>query len=79
MGMSEAKARAFYAMTNSVPHSRALWFGPEQMGRWIGSDGDFLTAVGRQRAIIVYRLDQMQDPRVTYGGSPAFKRFLTVH
>jgi hypothetical protein len=35
MGMSEADARAFYAMTNSVPHSSALWFGPEQMNHWL--------------------------------------------
>lgn len=38
MGMSAAEAQAFYAMTNSVPHSRALWFGPEVMEKWI-ADG----------------------------------------
>jgi hypothetical protein len=34
MGMSPADARAFYDMTNSVPNSGALWFGPEVMSRW---------------------------------------------
>lgn len=37
MGMSQADARAFYDMTNSVPHSGALWFGPEVMRGWIAS------------------------------------------
>lgn len=34
MGMSAADAQAFYAMTNSVPHASALWFGPETMRGW---------------------------------------------
>jgi len=35
MGMSEAQARAFYSMTNSVPHSSAKWLNAEDMRRWI--------------------------------------------
>lgn len=35
MGMSEARARDFYAMTNSVPHSTALWLGSNDMRRWL--------------------------------------------
>ena len=35
MGMSHDKAHAFYNMTNSVPHSNALWFGPEEMRFWL--------------------------------------------
>ncbi len=35
MGMSEAQARDFYAMTNSVPHAGALWLEGAQMARWI--------------------------------------------
>lgn len=35
MGMSEAQARDFYAMTNSVPHSGALWLEGGEMARWI--------------------------------------------
>ena len=35
MGMSVDQARAFYAMTNSVPHSGALWLDGAEMARWI--------------------------------------------
>jgi hypothetical protein len=35
MGMTEAEARAFYAMTNSVPHAGALWLEGKDMARWI--------------------------------------------
>lgn len=35
MGMSAEEARAFYAMTNSVPHSGALWLEGAEMARWI--------------------------------------------
>jgi hypothetical protein len=35
MGMSEAQARDFYAMTNSVPHAGALWLEGGEMARWI--------------------------------------------
>lgn len=35
MGMTPDHARAFYAMTNSVPHSGALWLDAAAMERWI--------------------------------------------
>jgi hypothetical protein len=35
MGMSADEARAFYAMTNSVPHASALWLEGTDMARWI--------------------------------------------
>jgi hypothetical protein len=35
MGMSDAQARDFYAMTNSVPHAGALWLEGAEMSRWI--------------------------------------------
>jgi hypothetical protein len=35
MGMSADDARAFYAMTNSVPHAQALWLNSHEMARWI--------------------------------------------
>ena len=35
MGMSEARAREFYAMTNSVPHHSALWLGAAEMRAWV--------------------------------------------
>jgi len=37
MGMDEARARAFYAMTNSVPNSSALWLEAEEMRAWLAS------------------------------------------
>ena len=38
MGMSEARARDFYGMTNSVPHSSALWLGAADMRPWIAPE-----------------------------------------
>ncbi|MGB3470714.1 MAG: hypothetical protein WBA51_07830 [Erythrobacter sp.] len=38
MGMSEVQARAFYSMTNSVPHSSAKWLNADDMRRWIAPD-----------------------------------------
>jgi hypothetical protein len=38
MGMSDADARAFYAMTNSVPHAGALWLEGAEMARWIAPE-----------------------------------------
>ncbi|WP_379923439.1 hypothetical protein [Erythrobacter sp. R86502] len=35
MGMPGDQARAFYAMTNSVPHAGALWLQGADMARWI--------------------------------------------
>ena len=38
MGMSESRARAFYAMTNSVPHHSAKWLNANDMLPWIGPE-----------------------------------------
>ena len=35
MGMSEEGAKNFYAMTNSVPHSRARWLDASDMRGWL--------------------------------------------
>lgn len=35
MGMTADEARAFYAMTNSVPHHGALWLRGSEMARWV--------------------------------------------
>ena len=35
MGLAEPQAKAFYAMTNSVPNASAKWFGAAEMGRWV--------------------------------------------
>ena len=38
MGLSAAEARAFYAMTNSVPHAGALWLSGREMAQWVKLD-----------------------------------------
>jgi hypothetical protein len=38
MGMSGEEARAFYAMTNSVPHAGALWLRGSEMARWVSPE-----------------------------------------
>jgi hypothetical protein len=38
MGMGEAEARGFYAMTNSVPSSQAKWLSAADMRRWVRID-----------------------------------------
>ncbi len=35
MGMSGEQARAFYAMTNSVPNAEAKWLTAADMGQWV--------------------------------------------
>ena len=35
MGMSDAGARSFYAMTNSVPNARARWLDAQDMRGWL--------------------------------------------
>ena len=37
MGMDEAQARAFYAMTNSVPFDDAMWLSGSEMRRWVAN------------------------------------------
>lgn len=68
MGMSETDARGFYAMTNSVPHESALWFGPDQMRRWIASDEATSPAPAWPPVTIAYRFDYMFDARFALGG-----------
>jgi len=38
MGMTADQARAFYAMTNSVPFEEALWMSKTEMARWARLD-----------------------------------------
>lgn len=38
MGMPAAEAKAFYAMTNSVPFESAKWLGASDMGQWVKLD-----------------------------------------
>ncbi|QIQ87840.1 hypothetical protein [Erythrobacter sp.] len=55
MGMDEQRAWAFYAMTNSVPHSSALWLRAEEMRGWIAPARD---KPGRMGAHRIARADQ---------------------
>jgi hypothetical protein len=38
MGMSEAEARAFYSLTNSVPHTDALFLNSNELARYVRLD-----------------------------------------
>lgn len=38
MGMSAEQARAFYAMTNSVPFQQAKWLNASEMAKWVRLD-----------------------------------------
>ena len=38
MGMADGDARAFYAMTNSVPNADAKWMTADDMGKWVHLD-----------------------------------------
>jgi hypothetical protein len=38
MGMSDAEARAFYALTNSVPHTDALFLNSNELARYVRLD-----------------------------------------
>ncbi|WP_086617505.1 hypothetical protein [Erythrobacter tepidarius] len=51
MGMSREQARAFYAMTNSVPHHGALWLRGAEMTRWIAPAAGIDTAPRSRSAL----------------------------
>lgn len=44
MGMSEAEARSFYAMTNSVPNEQAKWLTTADMAHWVRLEATPATA-----------------------------------
>ena len=77
MGMSESQARSFYAMTNSVPHSGALWLRAEQMRRWVGVAGRPMT---RQAARLLANGKAAEKgrgsaPNVVLAGAKALRPF----
>jgi len=45
MGMSSQQARAFYAMTNSVPFESALWLTGSEMYGWMAGEGARTTQI----------------------------------
>ena len=60
MGMDAEKARAFYDMTNSVPHETALWLTAQDMRGWLGEapDGTVQVAATADEA--------KPEPRISY-------------
>ncbi len=51
MGMNESQARAFYAMTNSVPFEDALWLTGREMREWVGAASEVARVEGSVRAL----------------------------
>lgn len=66
MGMTADQARAFYAMTNSVPHSGALWLEGKDMAGWIAPEAD-----GGGRAAAARALPPEDDLRLAVARSGA--------
>lgn len=52
MGMSEARARAFYSMTNSVPHASALWLRADDMREWLRPERPFPATTGSSSSVV---------------------------
>ena len=64
MGMSENRARAFYDMTNSVPHSSALWLKADDMRPWLEPDQAPLQLASREiDAYLLWDEVSGQQPR----------------
>jgi len=74
MGMSEAQAREFYAMTNSVPHHSALWLAASDMRAWLDKrpapafDPSLVERVAASTAVVA--LAQPGAPRVDFDWQP---------
>jgi hypothetical protein len=67
MGMSEAQARDFYAMTNSVPHHSALWLGAADMRPWLGRE--------RADPVVVAQPARMAPPAASPSLALDWRRF----
>ncbi|GMN14016.1 hypothetical protein MTsPCn7_17920 [Altererythrobacter sp. MTPC7] len=68
MGFSAEDARAFYDMTNSVPHDSARWLTAQDMRGWIGQGDE---AAGADAAV---QVPNVAAPRIAYLdlGAPTF-------
>ncbi|MEO1731030.1 MAG: alpha/beta hydrolase [Pseudomonadota bacterium] len=71
MGMSERRARDFYAMTNSVPHKAARWLSSDEMRGWIAPEqlivAQTVTAPALQRPSPVIELPVFEVvPAIAY-------------
>jgi hypothetical protein len=80
MGMTANQARAFYALTNSVPHAGALWIEGREMARWIAPTGRSIDAdsdaAGAVRVALARSAgllaDALRAPLVAAKPRPAF-------
>ena len=86
MGMSPQQARAFYAMTNSVPHAGARWLEGAEMATWIAPEGQapatrsldpqfesgLRQALARSGGAIVGWVQALRAPTPTLRFAPAF-------
>lgn len=82
MGMAPDHARAFYAMTNSVPHSDALWLDAATMQQWIAP---MATAAGAARSVaapapmIIAQAEAAVDDALRHGAAEAAGTMLALH
>lgn len=86
MGMSLEEARAFYAMTNSVPHAGARWLDGAEMTRWLAPrapaarewapviEAPLRLALARSGAVLAdaVRLPQLRQPEPEPGPRLAY-------
>lgn len=63
MGLADAEARAFYAMTNSVPFEQARWFGAGEMARWVRLDNAPAGKVQEVPTVAISSLDSTRALR----------------
>ena len=54
MGMSEQKAAAFYAMTNSVPFAQARWLSAEEMLPWAAAEDEARDGLAQGTPTLAY-------------------------
>ena len=69
MGMSEAQARAFYDMTNSVPHASALWLDAAAMQPWLEHRREAGARVAASRAMAPIHGERAHAPLHLFGGA----------
>ena len=74
MGMAPEAARAFYAMTNSVPFEDALWLTGEEMQVWMGVDSPAANGVEPAQPVLPSLAYEDVLPRLAYLDlAPAFQ------
>lgn len=81
MGLSADQARAFYAMTNSVPFERARWFGAAEMRRWLGKGNGVPTPPSRlaSGSDNLTAKSPSGSPKLAYAGMDGLDLVSAVH